>query len=256
MTHPAPAPIRPLQGLTVLLVEDSRFASEAIRLLCLRSGARIRRADSLRTAHRHLATYRPSAVIVDMGLPDGSGADLIRELAALQPRMSVILGTSGSDDLETLAMAAGADGFLSKPVESLALFQAAVLAALPPTRHPPGPRALPGEIIHPDPLALRDDLVLAADLLADAEEDETRPPPDAARDPAETGLPRHPAARGAALDYVAQFIGGLARSSRDNALAEAASALQRDRAAGRETRADRSRLSRLVQARLAAGSVL
>ncbi|MDP3341130.1 response regulator [Frigidibacter sp.] len=269
MTHPAPSAARPLQGLTVLLVEDSRFASEAMRLLCLRSGARIRRADSLRAAHRHLATYRPSAVIVDMGLPDGSGADLIRELAALQPRMSVILGTSGSDDLEALALAAGADGFLPKPVESLALFQTAVLAALPAAQRPIGPRALPGEIVHPDLLALRDDLVLAAGLLAGTEDGSETPPAEAARlsegratpprarDTSAGSDPAHDAqarVQGATLDYVAQFLGGLARISHDRPLAEAATALQQDRAAGRETRADHSRLSRLVQARLAAGA--
>ena len=45
---------RPLFGLTVLVVEDSKFACEAIRLLSLRSGARIRRADCLQSAQCHL----------------------------------------------------------------------------------------------------------------------------------------------------------------------------------------------------------
>ena len=95
LTTRSPTANRPLLGLTVLVVEDSRFSCDAMRLLCLRSGARIRRADCLRSARRHLQVYRPTVVIIDLGLPDGNGVDLIQELSRAEPRVAVVLGTSG-----------------------------------------------------------------------------------------------------------------------------------------------------------------
>lgn len=131
MPAQTPTPDRPLLGLTVLVVEDSRFASEALRLLCLRSGARIRRADCLSTARKHLRVYRPNVVIVDLGLPDGSGAELIGELSRATPRVNVILGMSGDSGVQPTAIAAGADGFIEKPIEGLAAFQATILGTFP-----------------------------------------------------------------------------------------------------------------------------
>lgn len=52
-------PSRPLLGLTILLGEDSRFACEAMRIMALRSGARLRRADCMTSARRHMRLYRP-----------------------------------------------------------------------------------------------------------------------------------------------------------------------------------------------------
>ena len=129
-------PVQPLQGLTILTVEDSRFASESLRLLCLRSDARLRRAESLEQADRHLSVYRPDIVIVDLGLPDGDGTDLIRRLARQRCPGPVVLGTSGDPAGQKAALAAGAAGFLPKPIDSLAHFQATVLGhlqAAPPT---------------------------------------------------------------------------------------------------------------------------
>ncbi len=217
---------RPLLGLTVLVVEDSRYASEAMRLLCLRSGARIRRADSLHNARRHLCVYRPSAVIVDLGLPDGSGTELIAELANANPRVDVLIGTSGDAGGEAAAAAAGADGFIGKPIARISEFQTAVLRHLPADRQPGGLRVLTEERVNPDPMAYRDDLELVSQLLSDGW------PSD--RD----------------IAYVTQFLGGVARSAEDAPLSAAVAALAAARADGAPGRAAMARVSTLVAERL------
>ena len=220
-----PTARRPLLGLTILVVEDSRYACEAIRLMCLRSGARIRRADCLRSARRHLSVYRPSVVIVDLGLPDGSGLDLIAELASAIPRVTGLLGLSGNSDKATEAINAGADGFLDKPLDSLAAFQQGVLAALPETYRPAGPRAVSQARITPDPMAYRDDMNHAANLLDDHSD-------------------------GPVLDYVAQFLDSVARSAHDTALLQATKDLAELRARGRTPTATVKALTAMVQDRI------
>lgn len=220
-----PSSRRPLLGLTILVIEDSRFACEALRLLCLRSGARIRRADCLKSARRHLQVYRPSVVIADVGLPDGSGLDLIEEMNAAHPRVRIILATSGDENVENAAMEAGADGFLAKPITSLAAFQNAILSRLPDDRQPTGPREISDEIIEPDPIAFVDDMAHAADVLNDSQEDKT-------------------------LDYLAQFLGGVARSAGDAPLAKAADDLAAARMKGQPVTNNAAMIAGMVQERL------
>jgi CheY-like chemotaxis protein len=226
----APTAHRPLLGLTVLVVEDSRFASEAIRLMCLRSGARLRRADSLENARRHLAIYRPNVILVDVGLPDGSGLSLLRALSQATPRIEVLLGMSG-DDYAKEVMAAGADGFVAKPVQSLLAFQSAILHNLPKERQPAAPRAVSDETIRPDLVAYRDDMHHIAQVLNDTGED-------------------------GALDYVTQFLGGVARSAKDHDLDAAVRNLVQLRRAGQNADAGVIALSQLVQTRIASGGPL
>jgi DNA-binding response OmpR family regulator len=188
--------LHPLLGLTVLLVEDSRHASEAIRLMCQRSGARLRRADSLTAARRHLRVLRPGAAVVDIGLPDGSGLSFLHELAATQPRIDAIVATSADPESHAAALAAGADVFLPKPIANLATFQAAVLGRVA--------RGVPMQGVvelRPDrsavALSLRDDLAHAVRLI------------------------EGPGAMGKA-GYLAQFLGGIAADVGDRALAQIA----------------------------------
>ena len=226
-----PTPERPLQGMTVLVVEDSRFASEAIRLLCLRSGARIRRADTLAAAHRHLAVYRPSAVIVDLGLPDGNGLDLIAELDQARPRVYAILAMSGDDAGLARATRGGANGILAKPIESLKVFQSAILRCFPQATVATGPRLAEADRILPDPVSLRDDLTHMVEVIR------ARP-------------------RGEKLGYVAQFLSGVAKTAHDADLADAARDLARACVKGRGRAHNLDRLAGLIEARLAQGAAI
>ncbi|MBN2631526.1 MAG: response regulator [Rhodobacteraceae bacterium] len=193
---PPDAGALPLSGVTVLLVEDSRFASDALRLMCHRSGARLRRAATMAQARAHLQMYHPDVVIIDLGLPDGRGDMLIRDIT-LARQGSVVLGLSADPGGRSLALAAGAVGFLEKPLAGLGAFQRAVMRHLPgrfaPTLAQDG-KAAPGDL-----LALHDDLAHAADLMS---------------------LPSDDSAR----RYLAGFVAGVARSAGDVDLAHAARA--------------------------------
>ncbi len=181
MSTPVPDPLVPglgsfrrkcLFAVTILLVEDSRSASEAIRLYAAESGARVRRADSLHAASRHLAIYRPNVVMVDLGLPDGDGLALIRHLASASIPVQGIVALSGNDrdTWQDEARAAGAAACLEKPIASLGAFQDCLLGVLPDA----GTRRRPdaAEVMLHDRASVREalveDLRRARSLLAEA----------------------------------------------------------------------------------------
>jgi len=192
-----PTSRRPLHGLMVLLVEDSLTAGEAVRLMCVSSGARLRRADCMTSARRHLRIYRPDVAIVDMGLPDGDGAELIAELAQANPRTQTIIGLSADPSRATAAMEAGADSFIEKPLNSVAGFQSAILMNLPHHRRPMDIRLLPDLAFEADQRALQEDLIHALDLLNNTKD-------------------------GANSGYLAAFVTGVARTASDPTLEQAA----------------------------------
>jgi CheY-like chemotaxis protein len=180
----------PLRGVTLLAVEDSRFASDALRLICHGAGARLRRVETLAAARAHLAVYRPDVAIIDLGLPDGCGTDLIAELAA---QGLPVLAISGEPEARGRALDAGAVAFLEKPLPSVAGFLRLIRQLVAGVGPEPAAPDVPAPAA--DPLALRDDLARAAELVAG--EDGASP-------------------------YVAGFVRGLARTAGDPVLERAA----------------------------------
>jgi DNA-binding NarL/FixJ family response regulator len=72
-------------------------------------------AGTLAQARQELPAARPDIVLVDLQLPDGDGATLIRELRADRPEVVVLVFTIFGDEAPVLrAIESGADGYLLK----------------------------------------------------------------------------------------------------------------------------------------------
>lgn len=155
---PQPVARSPMPAATILLVEDSRTAADAIRLMAQRAGLRLRRVETMAAARAHLRLYRADAVLIDLGLPDGSGLELIAELARARHRPRHLAAISGDGEARAAALDAGADCFVHKPFTlqgGVGHIFGADLPALSDSR-----ATAPG-----DPMALSDDLRRAALML-------------------------------------------------------------------------------------------
>jgi len=99
----------------VLVVEDDAgIRSAVIRALTERGHAVASAGDGM-SGLRHAVEDRPDLVVLDLGLPDLDGADLLRMLRAVS-QVPVIVATARDDDAMVVrALNAGADDYLVKP---------------------------------------------------------------------------------------------------------------------------------------------
>lgn len=103
---------------TALVVEDDISTSLAYSKMLETMGYSVHQAHSLDQANTHVEELNPSIVLLDIGLPDGSGLDLLKRYAnksESKPQFVVITGDS-SQDLAVACLRARVDDFLSKPV--------------------------------------------------------------------------------------------------------------------------------------------
>jgi CheY-like chemotaxis protein len=112
------------RALRVLLVEDHRDTANQLTRLLKRAGHEVTWAGSLREARDLIAATgdNPQArgfniLISDLGLPDGSGHELMRDLASRQAMPGIALSGYGMKDDILDSMAAGFSRHMTKPVD-------------------------------------------------------------------------------------------------------------------------------------------
>ncbi|TAM82022.1 MAG: response regulator [Candidimonas sp.] len=100
---------------TILIVEDESNIRRFIRIALEKEGLAAVEAESGALARVETATRKPDLIIVDLGLPDEDGKDLIREVRTWVSSPILVLSAREREEEKVEALDAGADDYLVKP---------------------------------------------------------------------------------------------------------------------------------------------
>lgn len=115
--------------LRVLVIDDEPAIRKLLRMGLATQGHQVLEASNARSALQHLATD-PDLVVLDLGLPDMEGLDLLREMRERNDTIPIVVLTSRDDEAAKVqALDAGADDYVTKPF-GMNEFLARIRAAL------------------------------------------------------------------------------------------------------------------------------
>jgi two-component system KDP operon response regulator KdpE len=114
---------------TVLVVDDEPPILRFLRTSLTAVGHRVVTAESAAGALALLAVEKPDVVILDLGLPDRSGFDVIAEIRKQSPVPIIVLSARSDERSKVQALDLGADDYIGKPF-GIAELMARIRAAL------------------------------------------------------------------------------------------------------------------------------
>ncbi|WP_136418549.1 response regulator transcription factor [Herbaspirillum sp. ST 5-3] len=104
------------QPTLVLLVEDDPLIARTLSMSLRYEGFELSVAPTVRDAERSLAGGRFDLVMLDVGLPDGNGIDLCRQLRAQDESIPILMLSARTDESTAAAgIEGGADDYVRKP---------------------------------------------------------------------------------------------------------------------------------------------
>lgn len=118
--EPASAPPQPPR-LRLLVIDDEVQIRRLLRVTLEGAGFEVREADNGSIGLTEAASVRPDGVILDLGLPDMDGKDVLRRLREWSKVPVLILSVRDSEQETIAALDAGADDYLTKPFRALEL---------------------------------------------------------------------------------------------------------------------------------------
>jgi two-component system KDP operon response regulator KdpE len=99
----------------LVLIEDDKEIRRFVQSALGASGFQVWPAENAERGLIEAATRQPELIILDLGLPDRDGLDVIRDLRAWTAMPILILSARGEEAQKVAALDAGADDYLTKP---------------------------------------------------------------------------------------------------------------------------------------------
>ena len=99
----------------ILVIDDEVQIRRLLRVTLEAAGYRVREAESGAEGISEVTFRRPDAIVLDLGLPDMPGGEVLARLREWSQVPILILSVLGQDDQKIGALDAGADDYLTKP---------------------------------------------------------------------------------------------------------------------------------------------
>ncbi|MEO6867135.1 MAG: response regulator transcription factor [Gaiellales bacterium] len=100
---------------TVVIIEDDPSVQEVLAAYLKRDGHQVHVAGDAATGQQIAERTHPALIVLDVGLPDGSGIDLCRRLRERSDVAVLMLTARSTEDDVVDGLAAGADDYVTKP---------------------------------------------------------------------------------------------------------------------------------------------
>ena len=137
--QPRPRPHRRRPVTSVLVIDDETALLRALRINLTARDYDVTTAADGATGLTAMARERPDVVILDLGLPDMDGTDVIRGIRGWSTTPIIVLSARGQEIQKVDALDAGADDYVTKPFgmnELLARLRAATRRSTPAVEEP------------------------------------------------------------------------------------------------------------------------
>jgi two-component system KDP operon response regulator KdpE len=102
----------------ILIVEDDEAIQSVLRMLFEAHGFRVVIAATAATGLHDARLHKPDIVLVDLGLPDRDGIDVISGIRTWSPMPIIVLSARTAEAQRLMAFESGADDYVVKPFSS------------------------------------------------------------------------------------------------------------------------------------------